>query len=327
MSVQKIEISIIIPVYNAEKYIGRCIESIQKQSFSNFEVILVNDCSQDNSVEIIRKYMQGDERIKLIDKLQNEGSMLARETGYKKAQGHYVIFNDADDALIDNALQLLYNKISSTEADIVLAGCYYITDGGSKRFIPRGPVGEIDTETAQKMLLTQQLKTYLCGAIYKQKLFNTAYESFKHLTICEDRMLLIQILENSKKIIVINDPVFLYYQNMASSSQSNFNDRKLHYAMFAYDWCYNYFEQKDKFPQERRYFYIRQINYFLESGITMKRLRHASQWIDRRYNRREAVAAFGFGGALHSFMLSHCRLYCRCCHAGRILIRIIQGKN
>lgn len=327
MSVQNPEISIVIPVYNVERYLGRCIESILNQSFNDFELILVNDCSPDNSVGIIRKYMQTDERIRLIDKPQNEGSMLARESGYKNARGQYVIFNDADDALCENALQLLYTKITSTEADIVLASCYYIADSGSKRFIPRGPAGEIDTETAQKMLLTQQLKTYLCGAIYKQHLFNNAYDSFKHLTICEDRMLLIQILENCKKAIVIDDPVFLYYQNMSSSSQSSFNDRKLYYAMFAYDWCYSFFEQKGKFQKERRYFYIRQINYFLESGITMKRLRRASQWIGRRYNRKEASAAFGIGGALHSFMLSHCRLYCHCCHAGRLLIRIIQGKK
>ncbi len=328
MSVQKIEISIIIPVYNAEKYIGRCIESIQKQSFSNFEVILVNDCSQDNSVEIIRKYMKEDERIKLIDKPQNEGSMLARDTGYMSAEGYYIVFCDADDALIDNALQILHDKITSTDADIVFAGCYYIVNGGKKRNINRGTEGEIDKETAQKQMLKQQLTAYLWAAIYKKELFTEhKYESFKNLTICEDRMLLFQLFDNCNKIIVSNEHIWLYFQNMSSSTQTAYNDKKLQSAMFAYDWCYSYFEIKDKFPKERRYFYIRQINYFLESGITMKRLRNASQWIDKRYNRHEVSAEFGIRGVLHSFMLSHCRLYCRCCHTGRMLIRKIQGKK
>ena len=328
MSAQTPEISVLVPVYNVEKHIARCIESILRQPFSDFELIIVDDCTPDNSVEIIRRYMEADSRIRLISKPENEGLMLARKTGYMAAQGRYVVFCDSDDALCDGALQLLYDQITSTEADIVLASCYYMPDGGGRRYFKRGIEGEMPPAEAQRQILTQQLKTYLWGGIYKRELLTThIYESFKNVTICEDRLLMIQLLENCKKIHVSGEPVCQYYQNMASSTRTAYNDRKLQQAMSAYDWCYSFFARKNKFPQELRYFYIRLINYFLESGITMKRLRNASQWIDKRYNSHEVSAEFGLRGVLHSFMLSHCHLYCQCCHAGRMLIRIIQRKK
>lgn len=328
MSAQTPEISVLVPVFNVEKYIARCIESILQQAFSDFELIIVDDCTPDNSVAIIRRYMETDSRIRLISKPENEGLMLARKTGYMSAHGRYVVFCDSDDALCDGALQLLHDKITSTEADIVLASCYYMPDGGGRRYFRRGTEGKIQPADAQRQILTQRLKTYLWGGIYKRELLtNNTYESFKNVTICEDRLLMVQLFENCKKIYVSGEPVCQYYQNMASSTRTAYNDSKLRQTMFAYDWCYSFFEQKGKFQEELRYFYIRQINYFLESGITMKRLRNASQWIDRRYNSREVSAEFGIRGMLHSFMLSHCRLYCQCCHAGRMLIRTIQGKN
>ena len=328
MPAQSPEISVLVPVYNVEKFIARCIDSILQQSFSDFELIMVDDCSPDNSVAIIRRYMETDSRVKLISKPENEGLMLARKTGYMAARGRYVVFCDSDDALCDGALQLLHDKITSTGADIVLASCYYMPDGGGRRYFRRGTESLMPPAEAQRQILTQKMRTYLCGGIYKKEMLTGhSYESFKHLQISEDRVLMIQLLENCNKLFVAKEPVFYYYQNMASLSQTSYSDKKLQQAMFAYDWCYSFFEQKNKFPEELRYFYIRLINYFLESGITMKRLRNASQWIDRRYNSREAAAAFGISGALHSFMLSRYRLYCRCCHTGRMLIRIIQGKK
>ena len=80
----KPEISVIIPVYNAEKWISRCLESIIKQTFKNFEVIIVNDASQDKSFEIVKQYILKDDRIIIINKEKNEGTMSARESGYIK---------------------------------------------------------------------------------------------------------------------------------------------------------------------------------------------------------------------------------------------------
>ena len=99
-------ISVIIPVYNQEKYVGKCIRSVLGQSFQDFEVIIVNDGSTDKSLKICQKYAESDPRITVIDK-QNDGVTLARKDGVLKSQGDYLFFIDSDDYLVKNALGTL----------------------------------------------------------------------------------------------------------------------------------------------------------------------------------------------------------------------------
>ena len=95
----KPRISIIVPVYNVENYLVKCIESILNQSFKNFELILVNDGSNDNSLNICKKYIEIDNRIKLISQI-NKGLSAARNTGLRYAKGNYICFIDSDDFVV-----------------------------------------------------------------------------------------------------------------------------------------------------------------------------------------------------------------------------------
>ena len=101
-------ISIIVPVYNAEKYLSRCIDSILRQTFADFELILVNDGSSDKSKEICEKYLESDPRIKLINQ-ENSGVSAARNTGLDNASGEYIGFVDSDDFIEKNMYEELYN--------------------------------------------------------------------------------------------------------------------------------------------------------------------------------------------------------------------------
>ena len=103
-------ISIIIPIYNAEKYIERCIESIQKQTYSNLDIILVNDGSTDSSALICDKYANTDKRIQVIHK-ENKGAYEARNTGLKLAKGEYIAFVDSDDHIHPDMISSLYQAI------------------------------------------------------------------------------------------------------------------------------------------------------------------------------------------------------------------------
>ncbi len=103
--------SIIVPVYNVEKYIEKCLNSIYSQSYENFEVIIVNDGSPDNSVDIINKYVQKDSRFKLYNK-KNGGLSDARNFGVKKAKGDYIIFVDSDDYINNKTLEMINNEIN-----------------------------------------------------------------------------------------------------------------------------------------------------------------------------------------------------------------------
>ena len=114
-----IKISIIVPIYNAEKCIDRCIESIYAQTFTDYEIILVNDGSTDNSLAICRAYAAKDERITVIDK-ENGGAGSARNAGIDIVKGKYIYFLDADDDISDKLLQTVYENAEKTEADLVV---------------------------------------------------------------------------------------------------------------------------------------------------------------------------------------------------------------
>lgn len=116
-------ISVIVPVYNVERYVGKCIKSIISQSFRNIEIILVNDNSTDNSLCICKKYANIDKRIIIINKIKNEGLENARYSGYLAAKGKYVIHIDSDDWLNNTfVLEQMYQKAEDTNADYVEIG-------------------------------------------------------------------------------------------------------------------------------------------------------------------------------------------------------------
>ncbi len=120
-------ISVIIPVYNQERYVGKCICSVLGQTFQDFEVIIVNDGSTDKSLEICQRYAKIDSRISIIDK-QNEGIALARKDGILKSQGEYLFFIDSDDYLVSTALETLYLLAKAHSADLVIGNFDRVLD-------------------------------------------------------------------------------------------------------------------------------------------------------------------------------------------------------
>ena len=128
-------ISVIIPLYNAESYIGQCLNSILAQTFKNFEVIVVDDCSTDNSVQVVESYREKfGERLTLIKKRRNSGGGFGpRNVGLTVSRGEYIYFVDADDFISKTALEVLYTAAKNFDADVVYTGARYLytTDGGA----------------------------------------------------------------------------------------------------------------------------------------------------------------------------------------------------
>ena len=125
--------SIIIPVYNAEKYLPKCIDSLIKQTFKKFEIICINDGSSDKSLNILKRYATNDTRIKIFTQ-KNSGPAVARNLGLEKAQGKYLWFIDADDWIEEKACEILNNIINKNSPDItIFASNVYNTQ--SKEFI------------------------------------------------------------------------------------------------------------------------------------------------------------------------------------------------
>lgn len=210
------EISIIIPIYNAEKYIERCINSILNQSYSKFELILIIDGSPDNSLSICKEFSKRDNRINVIVQ-ENGGAHSARKTGFKASNSPYIMFVDADDTLPHNALEILYTEI--IKGYDIVKGNY--TTIRTKGFIySKYNLLEITRrETYIKKIINNELSPFLWGGLYKKNLFND--ESFdiaidNQIIIGEDWLTNIYIGKNINKCIQIEDIVYEYYVNPIS---------------------------------------------------------------------------------------------------------------
>ena len=169
-----IDLSIIIPVYNAEKYLDKCLDNIINQSFNNYEIILVNDGSTDNSEKIVDDYVNKYSNIIKINK-KNGGPGAARDEGLKIARGNYISFVDSDDYVDSNMLSYMMNYIKKYNCDIAICGIYMFDDYTGKEL---GKI-ELSEENREKPLNREELITlylnnkitgHLWNKIYKRKI-------------------------------------------------------------------------------------------------------------------------------------------------------------
>lgn len=126
-----IAISVIIPIFNVERYLDDCLMSVENQTLENIEVILVNDGSTDQSAEIAQKYLNRNPNFRMLEQ-ENSGQGTARNSGLNVANGEYVYFLDGDDYIADNALELLYNRSKEQKLDILKFAAYTFEDGDRK---------------------------------------------------------------------------------------------------------------------------------------------------------------------------------------------------
>ena len=223
-----VKVSIIVPVYNVEKYIERCIGSLVKQTLEDIEIVIVDDCSPDKSILIIEKYLAIDKRIKILRHQNNMGLMWTRKTGYMAATGDYITFCDSDDYLPQNAVELLYKEAIRTEADIVSGNLHHILiNGRAERWSSELKYGN-DKKTALRSLLLGELRHNLCSKLFRRELLQDfQYQTFEHFTNGEDGCLFYQLIQNTNVIIQIDDVTYNYLQNEESSSEVRYGNNAI----------------------------------------------------------------------------------------------------
>ena len=209
-------ISVIVPVYKAEKYIQRCVESIISQTFTNFELILVNDGSPDNSGLICDEYSRKDPRIKVIHK-ENGGVASARQCGIDNASGEYTIHADPDDWMEPEELELLYKKACEKNADIVISDFW--VDVEKEKSIYRHQA--IYSESAN-IVLDQLLMHHLHGGLWNKLIRTSCYRNYgigfvEGLNYCEDYLVCVKILMNNVKVAYIGK-AFYHYDNITNDN-------------------------------------------------------------------------------------------------------------
>jgi len=207
------KVSIIIPVFNVEKYLQRCIDSIIAQTFTDFECILIDDVSPDNCPVICDKYAQKDKRIKVIHNSENKGASLSRKTGFDASSGEYIQFVDSDDWIEPDMTEKLYTTAKKTDADIVT--CDYIRNNDKSY---NYEIQTIDTEDNFNNLGFVHICT-VWNKFYHRRIIAQVF--FPVASRYEDRVITQQAIFFSKKIIKLPIPLYHYFNNNESTFRGN----------------------------------------------------------------------------------------------------------
>ena len=216
-------ISIVVPVYNVEKYIHKCMQSILCQSYNKIEVILVNDGSTDKSGEICDEYQKMDSRVKVIHK-ENGGLSDARNAGIKNANGKYIMFVDSDDYVSEKIVEYLYNMLKQYDAEIAICDpvhCYPEKEVGfeaeNKRVI-------LDNEKAVIEMLYQ--KSFLVSAwakLYNIRCFDEI--EFPVGMLFEDGAIMYKLFDNASKVVYGNAKLYAYMHREGSITTAKYTER------------------------------------------------------------------------------------------------------
>ena len=223
-------ISVIVPVYNVEKYLNRCIHSILKQTYKNFELILVNDGSTDNCGKICDEYSKKDNRIKVIHK-DNGGLSDARNTGIESASGEYIMFVDSDDYISSKMVEILYKSIIENESDMALCNFTYVNEFGDEledRNIKSPINNEILTSYDALYRLSASKGWYYVVAwnkLYKKELFDTI--RFPYGKCHEDEFVAHKIFDKCRTISSVEDGLYFYVQRTDSIMSQNYSIKRL----------------------------------------------------------------------------------------------------
>ena len=218
-------ISVIIPVYNVEQYLNKCIESVLSQTYRNIEIVIINDGSTDNCGKICDEYASSDNRVKVIHK-SNSGVSAARNEGLDASTGDYVVFVDSDDYVDPDYVECLYNSLIENDADVAVCG-YVITDVDNcekiaDELIPDGSV--LSSDEAIGRMLNFELIQGVCCKIFKSchiKKFR-----FRNYSYSEDLLFSVESSIGLKRIATINKGLYYYVTRKDSVIHGGFKYNK-----------------------------------------------------------------------------------------------------
>jgi len=217
-------VSVIVPVYNVQNYLDRCLKSIANQSLPPLEVLMVNDGSTDNSRRICEDYSENFENFRLIDQ-QNAGLSAARNTGLDHAKGEYVVFIDSDDFISGDMLAILHDAALNHQADMVKCGMYAYYDE-TRIELFSGMEGEplvLDSIRSRfRAMFDKKFTHSVCNAMFHRKLFDQI--RFPHGRLMEDTFITPKLLVESSKTVVLPQNLY-YYRRRDDSIMKSFNDR------------------------------------------------------------------------------------------------------
>lgn len=270
------KVSIIIPMYNSEKYIARCLDSILRQTFSEFEVILVNDGSIDSTESICHEYIRKDNRVSYFYQ-QNAGPDFARKKGIEEAKGTLLMFVDADDYIENTMLEVLYNQMEESCVDMVCCQMAREDSAGNRKSICGMKEARIDCSSVEENLHHYFATRYI-NSSYGTKLFRKSlledYVYLKDSVIGEDVSIILYLLQQTGRVRIINDELYYYYWNGNSISHSGYSKR--HYISLQ-----NYIKVKNELLEKNIAKEAEVVGFFAEYEMAVATAMSRSWTIDK----------------------------------------------
>ncbi len=278
-------ISIIVPVYNVEKYLHRCIDSLLAQTFSDFEILLVNDGSKDNSGMICDEYARKDSRIRVFHK-ENGGVSSARNMGLDNAKGDWIAFCDSDDWLDKRFLELMYDKAQIEQADIVMCDFNMICRNHIERW---ESADWTDDKVYSMQSYIKSTWTCLCLMLVRRKLCvdNDLY-SPENISYCEDFHLAVRLCYYAHKVVHLNEALYNYNLLNGMSAIHTQNEKTMNDEQWAYCDIIRFFEQKGEYENYRR-------------NLCWRILKSKQEWVLHTYTHDKFMALHPDS---HHFILS-----------------------
>lgn len=252
-------VSIVLPIYNVEKYLNRCVKSVTNQSYKNLEIILVDDGSPDNCPILCDEWAKKDNRIKVIHK-KNAGLGYARNTGIENATGEYICFFDSDDYIALDTIEKAYNLATKEESDMVVFGFCYVRANGEtgKAVIPHTEKTTFSGKEVQNVFLADligpdvkngkqtDLWMSACACLYSLEMIQKASWRFvsEREIISEDVYSLLNLYKFVKRVSVLSEALYFYCENAGSLTHTYKPDRYNRIKNF-YVACYQLAEESN----------------------------------------------------------------------------------
>lgn len=219
------KISIIVPVYNVEKYLEKCIDSILNQTFTDLEILLIDDGSKDKSGEICDRYAKKDDRIRVIHK-DNGGLSSARNCGIEHASSPYLGFVDSDDYIKKDMYEVLYDEIQKDNFDIAMCDLFHCYEDKIVKSDKKEEKLILNSEQAIKMVMeAKKTSVTAVNKLYKKEIFDSI--RYPEGKLSEDAFVIVEILMKAKKIVFTSRQEYYYVHRKNSITTSKFKEKDL----------------------------------------------------------------------------------------------------
>lgn len=281
------KISIIIPVYNCEKYIAQCIESVINQTYKSLEIIVINDGSVDSSLEIINDIASYDNRI-IVHSQKNKGQSAARNVGIKISTGKYIIFIDSDDWISNNYVELMYKKIIENKSDIVICGHNMYKKNSIKK-IRYDILDNFDSKKGYEYLLLGKVSHVCWGKMYLSSIIKDSNFLFPEGLTNEDFYIVSIWFLRSSKLTYLNELVY-NVRNRSGSITNTYTEKFLDMFIIL-EMTEQYIKEMDLFEVHKRNFSIKYQNlviYLINYGVRFKNINFIKKVLEiSRVKRKE----------------------------------------